>query len=63
MSDPPKLFERIHETFRLKHFSPRTETSYLYQQITIRDAKGYKHRVAMLLQKLTPALQHQLTVA
>jgi integrase len=30
MSDPPKLFERIHETFRLKHFSPRTEKSYLY---------------------------------
>jgi integron integrase len=30
MSDSPKLFERIHATFRLKHFSPKTEKSYLY---------------------------------
>ncbi|WP_404788660.1 site-specific integrase [Altericista sp. CCNU0014] len=30
MSEPPKLFERIHATFRLKHFSPKTEKSYLY---------------------------------
>ncbi len=30
MPDSPKLFERIHETFRLKHFSPKTEKSYLY---------------------------------
>jgi site-specific recombinase XerD len=26
----PKLFERIHATFRLKHFSLKTEKSYLY---------------------------------
>jgi integron integrase len=30
MSDSPKLFDRIHATFRLKHFSPKTEKSYLY---------------------------------
>jgi site-specific recombinase XerD len=30
MSDSPKLFERIHATFRLKHFSLKTEKSYLY---------------------------------
>ncbi len=29
MPDSPKLFDRIHETFRLKHLSPRTEKSYL----------------------------------
>jgi hypothetical protein len=30
MSDSPKLFERIHATFRLEHFSLKTEKSYLY---------------------------------
>jgi integron integrase len=30
MTDSPKLFERIHATFRLKHFSLKTEKSYLY---------------------------------
>ena len=30
MSEPPKLFDRIHETFRLKHLSLKTEKSYLY---------------------------------
>jgi integrase len=30
MSDSPKLFECIHATFRLKHFSLKTEKSYLY---------------------------------
>ncbi|NJM76943.1 MAG: integron integrase [Acaryochloridaceae cyanobacterium RU_4_10] len=30
MSESPKLFDRIHETFRLKHLSPKTEKSYLY---------------------------------
>jgi hypothetical protein len=30
MSDSPELFERIHATFRLKHFSSKTEKSYLY---------------------------------
>jgi site-specific recombinase XerD len=30
MSNSPKLFERIHATFRLKYFSLKTEKSYLY---------------------------------
>jgi integron integrase len=30
MADSPKLFDRIHTTFRLKHFSLKTEKSYLY---------------------------------
>jgi integron integrase len=30
MSESPKLFDRIHATFRLKHFSLKTEKSYLY---------------------------------
>jgi site-specific recombinase XerD len=40
MSDSPKLFDRIHETFRLKHLSPRTEKSYLYY---IKDFLRFHH--------------------
>jgi integrase len=39
------------------------DLDFTYQQITIRDAKGYKHRVTMLPQTLIPALQQQLTIA
>ncbi|MBD2329132.1 integron integrase [Alkalinema sp. FACHB-956] len=40
MTDSPKLFDRIHETFRLKHLSPRTEKSYLYY---IKDFLRFHH--------------------
>ena len=30
MPETPKLFDRIHETFRLKHLSLQTEKSYVY---------------------------------
>ncbi|WP_404790640.1 site-specific integrase [Altericista sp. CCNU0014] len=30
MSESSKLFDRIHETFRLNHLSPKTEKSYLH---------------------------------
>jgi integron integrase len=38
------------------------DLDFTYQQITIRDAKGYKHRITMLPHKLIPALQQQLTI-
>ena len=40
MSEPPKLFERIHEIFRLKHLSLKTEKSYLYY---IKDFLRFHH--------------------
>ncbi|MCM1983638.1 phage integrase N-terminal SAM-like domain-containing protein [Lyngbya confervoides] len=40
MAEPPKLFDRIHETFRLKHLSLKTEKSYLYY---IKDFLRFHH--------------------
>jgi integron integrase len=50
---------RLGESVRLRV----KDLDFTYQQITIRDAKGYKHRVTMLPQKLIPALQQQLLIA
>lgn len=30
MTSSPKLFDHIHTTFRLKHYSPKTQKSYIY---------------------------------
>ena len=30
MTQPPRLLERVRQVVRLKHFSPKTEKSYLY---------------------------------
>ena len=40
MPETPKLFDRIHETFRLKHLSLKTEKSYLYY---IKDFLRFHH--------------------
>jgi integron integrase len=39
------------------------DLDFTYQQITVRDIKGYKHRVTMLPQRLILPLQQQLLVA
>jgi integron integrase len=39
------------------------DLDFTYQQITVRDTKGYKHRVTMLPQRLILPLQQQLLVA
>ena len=40
MSEPPKLFDRIHAIFRLKHLSLKTEKSYIYY---IKDFLRFHH--------------------
>jgi integron integrase len=50
---------RLGECLRLRV----KDIDFTYQQITIRDAKGYKHRVTMLPQTLIAPLKQQILVA